>query len=142
MLRDYTPVKIDYCTNGYTLEELAIKYNIPLQTLKNQSTANHWVEERKKYKTRLEQDSIDIIINSKNGQERDERVKAFKLVLHKLLQQLKKGNYKVKSKEGLIGALKSVSEHLELLEGNPTENINLQTTERKSRLDKLIDASN
>lgn len=135
-MRDYSQVKLDYITFSYTLDELSQKYNIPLQSIKRQSTIYNWREERRKYKTKLDQDRISEIITSKSG-ERDLRIIAFKKIMHKLMNKLEKGLFEVKSKEGLINALKNISEHLELLEGNPTGRVELSESELKDRLNRV-----
>ena len=79
-MRDWYNIEQDYIT-GYpiTLKELAEKYNIPEQTVKNHASRKNWKEKRKAY---MEQ-SLRII--SKNNEK-----KAMIEALHRVIEYIEK----------------------------------------------------
>lgn len=53
--RDWGEIKNAYITGKESLKELAEKYGIPLRTIKDRSSKERWVEERKKFRTDVAQ---------------------------------------------------------------------------------------
>lgn len=53
--RDWGEIKNAYITGKESLKELAEKYGIPLRTIKDRSSKERWVEERKKFRTEVAQ---------------------------------------------------------------------------------------
>lgn len=53
--RDWGEIKNAYITGKESLNKLAEKYGIPLRTIKDRSSKERWVEERKKFRTDVAQ---------------------------------------------------------------------------------------
>lgn len=53
--RDWGEIKNAYITGKESLKELAERYEIPLRTIKDRSSKERWVEERKKFRTDVAQ---------------------------------------------------------------------------------------
>lgn len=55
--RDWGEIKNAYITGKESLKELAERYEIPLRTIKDRSSKERWVEERKKFRTGVAQEA-------------------------------------------------------------------------------------
>ena len=142
-------LEFDYVFTGLSLPQLKKKYNVKcIATLWDYSAAGGWVKKRRDYQESL----IDPVFKRDNNLARTISPKTLidkmeLLIDKKLNNELTMGDVanlsddiKIrcmvanKSKDGISDLTKTV----ELLKGNPTENILVSDDERTSRRDRLL----
>ena len=130
----------DYIQSDMRLIDVAKRHSCSLRNVTYHSVKDSWgdkrVEFRKEKLQLLHEKTLNNAAND-DWKDRKKRIDKLKQVVDKCLAEVLSDAVPTKSKEGLMSSIARVSEHIELLEGNPTDRLDITESEIKERLSRI-----
>ena len=130
----------DYVQSDMRHIDVAKRHSCSLRVVTSQSVKNSWRIKREAFRKEKLQLLHEKTVNNaanEDWKDRKKRIDKLKQVVDKCLAEVLSDAVPTKSKEGLMSSIARVSEHIELLEGNPTDRVDITESEIKERLSRI-----